>query len=245
MFRSPYKLSLLAILVIFLLGLCGMKPITIDGVLGLVYLVSLMLIMVGGIAALWRMLVTNARRIEAANINESASPERVFGYRWQKSLAVFMYSIFAMMALPLVGIYPLLWAVAPTVAKHPAMPIAAVFLFVMGLVPYILGRRYWSGGATIYPDRLAVRGIYSNGSVKWNEATRFFHEELQYGQGIKMWVYFLCDLTHSVRVEASLKKPEEFVRVVMAKTGLRLEERPLGWTPESEPVKHKHEAFRK
>ena len=99
----------------------------------------------------------------------------------------------------------------------------------------MVGRRGWSARVRLYPDRLAVRGIYSNGGLRWDAAREFAHVEVQAGEWSTMWVYYLIGEKHSVRVECTVETPDEFVREVEARTGLTLEKRPTGWTPRPVP----------
>jgi hypothetical protein len=44
-----------------------------------------------------------------------------------------------------------------------------------------------------------------------------------------MWVYYLYGEDHSVRVEATVENPEEFIREVEQRTGLTLQGRNEEW----------------
>jgi hypothetical protein len=246
MIRTLYSLSVFALIAIIALQICGLKPNNAHAIRMPVYGTAMVLMVIGAVVALWRMIVVDARPIEATNVDVAAVPEREFGYRRQKLYTGIVFALAGILALPLCVIWPLLLVIGSSAGKHPAILILGGVCALGALIFFVAARRGWNARVTIYPDRLEVRGIYSNGSLKWNEATAFYHEEVPINQWGTMWVYFLCDKTHSVRVEYTVEKPDEFVRLVEERTGLKLEERPRGWTPPRvEPVKHKHAAFRK
>ena len=154
-----------------------------------------------------------------------------------------MFALAGLLAAPALVVCPLLRVTAPDAAAHPAVIGGAAFVFLMAAVLLVVARRGWSARVAFFPDRLAVRGIYSNGSLRWDEARLFLHEEVPAGEWNTMWVYYLCGETRSVRVEYSVESPDVFVRAVEARTGLTLEKRPIGWVPM--PAERKHLAFRR
>lgn len=182
-------------------------------------------VVLGLLLHLLAMVVVDGWTVEAGGIS-AAQPIREFGYRWRKFHAGIVFAFAGLLAVPLVVVLPILWLRGVPAAGHPAVIGMSAFTCLLGGFLGFVARRGWAARVTIYPDRLAVRGIYSNGSLRWEEATAFTHEEVIADRWNTMWVYVLSGTGRFVRVEFTVERPEEFVREVEARTGLALEKVP-------------------
>jgi hypothetical protein len=189
--------------------------------------IAMGMILAGLLADVYRMVVAEARTVGEED-RRDVPPDRVFDYRRQKLHAAFPFGFAVVLAAPLVVGWPGMLIAGIPEARHPAIVALFVFLMLMAAVLVVVGRRGWSARVELYADRLAVRGIYSNGSLKWDDARSFEHVEVWAGRWNTMWVYVLRGENHGVRVEYSVRHPEEFIREVETRTGLRLAKCPLG-----------------
>ncbi len=201
-------------------------------------------VMIGLLAGLFEMVFANGRKVESKGIDGTVAPDREFDYRRRRTHASIAFVFAGLFAAPLLVVWPLMLLVGEKEATHPGMIGLFVFVFLTAVVLFVIGRRMWSARVFLYPDRLAVRGIYSNGSLRWDVAREFAHVEVPAGEWNTMWVYYLIGDTHSVRVECTVASPDEFVREVESRTGLRLEKHPVGWEPKPKSVHRRHTAFR-
>jgi hypothetical protein len=238
------SISFIALAVLKLADRFGLIPKFLEGSRATVYVTLLSVIFVWMVALAWRVFFTNARRIDSANVDVSAAPEREFVYRGQKCMGGLVILIGLGLAFPLMY-WPYALVYEPYWAHNAAWPCLGGLMFACGLFLIICGRRYWNARITFYADRMEVRGIYSNGSLKWAEATEFAHAELTSAGNNTIWVYFVCGTNHTLRVEGPVQNPDDFVRMVQAKTSLKLKEYPVNPLPEPVVHKHKHRAFRK
>ncbi len=175
------------------------------------------------------MLYKNAKPVGSAPICPDVLPEREFYYRRREAHSFMAFLFAGLFCVPLVVVWPLLFFNGYPEASHPAMIGLFLFVSIMGGVSFVVGRRMLTARVCLYEDRLAVCGLYSNGSVRWDEANCFAHVEVVADKSNTMWVYYLFCETHSVRVEYSIAEPEEFIREVESRTGLILEKHPLVW----------------
>lgn len=211
-----------------------------------VFITALTALMLGLVASLFEMVFVDGRPVKAPQADPTAAPEREFDYRWRRVHAGLAFAFAGVLAVPLLVVWPMFLLFGVKEATHPAMIGLFVFVFLMAVVLFVVGRRGWPARVLLYPDRLAVRGIYSNGSLRWDDAREFAHVEVPAGQYNTMWVYYLIGDTSNVRVECTVESPDEFVREVEARTGLTLVKRPTGGQSKPrKPAKRKHDAFRR
>lgn len=205
----------------------GPKKITGEPFLQVVFFTALGIFAVGLLSTLFEVVVANARTVEPKRVDVTAIPEREFGYRWQRAHAGIAFAFAGVLFVPLLVLWPSFLLFGVKEATHPGLIGLFVFVFLVGLMLFVVGRRCWSARVLLYPDRLAVCGIYSNGSLRWDAAREFALVEMPAGRWNTLWAYCLIGDTYSVRVESTVETPDEFVREVEGRTGLTLEKRPI------------------
>lgn len=240
--RASASIGLLTVIVMHGFGL-DPKKWRGELVPQVVYIAALALVLLGMFGTLVEMVFVKGRKVDAKGIDAGAAPIREFDYRWRRLQSALMFAVAGVFAAPLLVGWPLMLAAGVKDAREPMIPSFFAFLFLMAVVTLVMARRGWAMRVLVYADRLAVRGLYSNGSLRWDEATAFRHVEEAAGEWNTMWVYHLDGAARSLRVECTVESPEEFVREVESRTGLTLEKQPVGGEPEPKPAKRAHEAF--
>jgi hypothetical protein len=235
-------LATMGILVAAGMGLCGVGLRTATVLAGASQAVFAGVLFLGLLFLLGQVAFVHGRRHDSADIDEVAAPEREFRYKRQRLGAGILYAVAVLFLAPVVGMLVYL-VVRGRSSMEPALGLLALFLLVLGGAMFLIAQRLRRSRVTIFPDRMEVRGVYSNGSMRWNEARAFTHEEMANPEGVAYWAYFLSGESRSLRVEPNLLDADSFERIVEAKTGLVLGKWPNG--REAKPVKRTHAAFGK
>jgi hypothetical protein len=194
----------------------------------LVYPYLLVALMVSVIAWLVQTLVIDAKAVgrkPRRTAMLSTTPEAVFQYRGQKLVGLCLLLLGWLIVLAGVATAPLLWMHCDGDVLKGLLGAAAVFLLLcgMGAVLMWVGRLYQTAAIELYEDRIVVRGIYSNGHLRWNELTQFTHVKTDYAR-YELWTYWLHSSSGSLRMEDPIRDLTRFVELVERKSGLKLEE---------------------